>query len=285
MAPLHQSSETVAVTSAAPLETVPSNSAIADITVDEAQVAQFISIRHSLPSRLPVLSMATQARRTVAIDTRNAVFLSKDSGKHWKAIQAPWPGKAVRAGLIEFPVGNSQDKAIPREAMTAGVAGSTGNVDRALTQWDRPPTAMPGFSITGTVTDRTGAVIPGASISVTNTASHAVRTVKTDRVGHYLVDGLAPGTYKLDAQAAGFMKQELAAVSVTDSRPAVADLSLNVGAATQTVTVEAASNQISVERKTNAKPESSSQAAPVFEIITDNGDHWTSADGIAWKRM
>jgi hypothetical protein len=40
-----------------------------------------------------------------------------------------------------------------------------------------------------------------------------------------------------------------------------------------------------VERKTNAKPESSSQAAPVFEIITDNGDHWTSADGIAWKRM
>jgi precorrin-6B methylase 2 len=81
------------------------------------------------------------------------------------------------------------------------------------------------------------------------------------------------------------MKQELAAVSVTDSRPAVADLSLNVGAATQTVTVEAASNQISVERKTNAKPESSSQAAPVFEIITDNGDHWTSADGIAWKRM
>ena len=288
-APIGQSTETVTVTTPPPMEAVPSNSADAALTMDEAQVTQFVQLKKLLPSRLPVLSMATQARRVVAIDTNNAVFLSNDVGKHWQAIQPPWQGRPVRASLVQFPSENreshSQMHSTAPGAMAADTAVSAGRANGALTQRDQPSAVTPCCSLTGTVTDRTGAEIPGASVSIIDTTSRAARTAKTDSAGRYFVDGLAPGTYKLDAQAPGFMKQEIAAVSVTNSRSSVADLSLDIGAAAQTVTVEAEPNEISLEKKTNAKPKSAGHAPAVFEIVTDNGDHWMSIDGVTWKHM
>lgn len=277
----------VAVTTAAPIQPAPSTAAGADIALDEVQLARLIQVQNPLPSHLPVLSLATQARRMVAIDTHNAVFLSMDAGKHWKAIQAPWPGRAVRASLVEFPALNKSYAAFHgvAPAVVAGIAASQEKAGDALRQLDQPAAAAACCSLMGTVTDRTGAVISDASVSVTDPSSHDVRMVKTDNAGHYLVGGLAPGTYKLEAQAAGFLTQELAAVSVAGSHPAVADLSLDIGAASETVTVEASSNEILLDKKKNPKAKSSANATAVFDIVTDNGDHWTSTDGIAWKHM
>jgi predicted regulator of Ras-like GTPase activity (Roadblock/LC7/MglB family) len=278
-APALQATETVQVAADSHVEQVLHNPTGANFSLDEAQIAQFIRVKHPLPSGLPVLSIAAQALRIVAIDTHNAVFLSQDGGKHWKAIQAPWSGRAVLASRIESPNLNRQTynqiQARASGAMLAGAASPE------LKKQDQPSAAATCCRLAGTVTDATGAAIAGASVSVTNSASQAAQTIKTDSVGHYLIDGLAPGTYKLDAQAAGFMKQEIAAVSVADSRPNIADLSLNIASAAQTVTVEANSNEVLLDKKKNPKPKPS----PIFEIVTDNGDHWTSTDGLTWKHM
>ena len=285
IAPAIGSNQTVSVASAVPMETVSSNAVNVDVTVDEAQLAQLVQLKHLLPSRLPVMSMAAQGRLIVAIDTQNAVFLSKDAGKHWKAVQTQWPGRAVRAGLVEsgsgLRSGSMFDKAAAKGAVLAGAAESSGDENRSLSQQDR---LVASSRLTGTVTDRTGAAIQGASVAIVN-AGRTIRTVRTDGAGHYIVDGLAPGTYRVEAQAAGFMKQDLAAVAVTASGPAVADLALTVGAAAETVTVEADSMAVSDDMKTKAKLKAASQAAPVFEITTDTDGHWTSTDGVTWKRM
>jgi len=284
MAPQASSGETVAVTSAAPMPTVSFDAANIAIAENELQIAQ---PRHPLPSGLPILSMATQADRIVAIDTRNAVFLSMDGGKHWKAVPVQWPGRAVKAGLVLYSAGSSagysRDKTASMAALTAGNSVSAGSSSGALAVQSRALKELPGPSLAGTVTDATGAVIAGASVSVTDNAAHAVRTVKTDGAGRYVVDGLAPGTYQVEAQATGFNRQVLAAVAVAESRPTVQDLSLTIGSASESVMVETESNQVSVSKKTKAKSVAASQAPPVFEITTENGARWTSTDGLTWK--
>jgi hypothetical protein len=89
----------------------------------------------------------------------------------------------------------------------------------------------------------------------------------------------------VEAQAPGFNKQVLAAVAVTASRPTVQNLSLAVGAATESVMVETESTTIPVSKKTKTKSVAATQASPVFAITTDNGERWTSTDGVTWKQM
>src|SRR5712692_2185551 len=57
--------------------------------------------------------------------------------------------------------------------------------------------------ITGRVTDITGAVIPGTSITVTNAGTAAVRRVTTNEEGYYTVPSLLPGEYRISIEHAG----------------------------------------------------------------------------------
>lgn len=285
-APMPAATETVVVKNGAPIETVPSDTANIEIAQNEAQVTQ---LRRPLPSHLPVLSMASQDQRMVAIDTGHAVFVSKDAGKHWKAIQTPWQGRPVKAGLVEHA---GRDRS-PLSVGVGAKAGASpvndavlaGSMNGALIAQAPPTSASKGSSISGTVTDMTGAAIPGASVAVTGSATGTARTVKTDGAGRYIVDGLAPGTYRVEAQCSGFNKQGLDGVAVTASGPSIANLSLTVGAAAETVTVQTGNDAILTAEKTSTKPQASNQPAPVFEIITDSGDRWTSTDGVTWKHM
>ena len=59
-------------------------------------------------------------------------------------------------------------------------------------------------SLTGSVGDPTGAAIPGAAITLTNTETNAVREQSTDEAGRYSFSGLQPGPYKLRASKTGF---------------------------------------------------------------------------------
>ena len=58
--------------------------------------------------------------------------------------------------------------------------------------------------INGTVKDPTEALIPGATVTVRNTATNATRTVTTDNDGNYLVTNLQPGAYEVIAVKQGF---------------------------------------------------------------------------------
>ncbi len=64
-------------------------------------------------------------------------------------------------------------------------------------------------TIRGTVTDSTGAVIPGATITVTDALTNTARETKTNSQGNYEMFGLKPGTYRVAITAAGMSKKEI----------------------------------------------------------------------------
>ena len=61
-------------------------------------------------------------------------------------------------------------------------------------------------TVTGTVTDPTGAVIPGATIVITNKRTQVARTVVSDPEGNYLIANLDPGLYNVEMDVKGFAK-------------------------------------------------------------------------------
>lgn len=93
-------------------------------------------------------------------------------------------------------------------------------------------------SIQGTVTDSTGAVIPGAAIQVINEATHAVSSSKSNGVGFYQVPNLFTGTYIVTYSAQG-MKTYTVTVELQVAQSAVVNPVLTAGAATQQVVVSA----------------------------------------------
>ena len=63
-------------------------------------------------------------------------------------------------------------------------------------------------TISGTVTDKTGAVIAGAAVTVTDPSKGVSRVLKTNNAGQYSAPNLEPGTYTFTAQATGFQRME-----------------------------------------------------------------------------
>src|ERR1700722_19767235 len=92
-------------------------------------------------------------------------------------------------------------------------------------------------SIFGTVTDNSGAVVPNATITVTDVAKGTSVTTQSSGDGQYRVQHLIPDTYRVAAEAAGFTNSTADNIVVyADTSPKV-DLKLSVRAATSTVTV------------------------------------------------
>src|SRR5690348_7392732 len=64
-------------------------------------------------------------------------------------------------------------------------------------------------TIRGTITDPQGRVVSGANVTLTNTATNAVRTSKATDAGVFVFDLIVPGTYRVEITAAGFKKHAL----------------------------------------------------------------------------
>lgn len=93
-------------------------------------------------------------------------------------------------------------------------------------------------SITGTVTDPTGAAIANAEVTVTSLERGINRTTATNQSGDYLVAGLPSGAVNLSITAPGFKKYEAKSVILRVGQKARNDVALQVGAASAEVTVE-----------------------------------------------
>ena len=243
------------------------NAAVAGaFTLDQARV---MVNHHPLPSGFPAVSTAANGRQAVAIDTHNTLYLSDDAGEHWHLISPQWQGHAVKVELVSSSrhggaSGGGAAQPIFRAYLrpSPGEGGSSAPVDSAV---------GPKSSLSGEVTDPSGAVIPSASVVVTNSLTQAARTTKTDGSGRYTVDNLDPGTYTLKAEAPGFETQQLSGVALTPAQKSQMDLKLAVGAVSQSVQVQTEDQLVSA-------------TLPRFEITTDTGEHWTSADGESWIR-
>jgi hypothetical protein len=103
--------------------------------------------------------------------------------------------------------------------------------------------------IEGTVTDSSGAVIPNATVTITNKADNGLRTAITNATGTYSAPALLAGEYAVKAQVSGF-KTVVRDATVNAGGDITVNLALSVGEANEVVNVEAASAQINYESNT-----------------------------------
>ncbi len=94
-------------------------------------------------------------------------------------------------------------------------------------------------SLVGTVTDPSGAVVPNASISVTDVGTGQVRQGTSDTSGRYNFPDLSPGSYTAVVSATGFRKVEETSITITPNTVARFDVHLLVGQQTEQVSVSA----------------------------------------------
>jgi hypothetical protein len=94
-------------------------------------------------------------------------------------------------------------------------------------------------ALTGRVTDSSGAVLPGVMVTTASLDTGQSRTVTTSEDGTYALNLLPPGNYSVRFEIAGFNTVEVPSVKVSVTETAVLDRTLEVGARTETIRVEA----------------------------------------------
>jgi hypothetical protein len=99
-------------------------------------------------------------------------------------------------------------------------------------------------SITGVVTDATGALVPGASVTATNTATNVATTQTTSGGGTYVLSPLTPGDYTVTIKASGFKTITQEHVDVVALQASSLKSQLSIGASNETVTVTSAPPQL-----------------------------------------
>jgi hypothetical protein len=93
-------------------------------------------------------------------------------------------------------------------------------------------------AISGTVTDRTGGVIPGAGVTATNKSTGLARETKTGEAGQYRFDLLPTGTYEVRVTAKGFATTVFANVELSVSQTTVIDATVEPSSQTEIVTID-----------------------------------------------
>jgi len=102
-------------------------------------------------------------------------------------------------------------------------------------------------NISGSVTDSSGAVIAGATVVVTNTATGVTTTLTSNDQGRYNAPDLVVGPYEVRASKSGFQTVVQSNINATVGSQLVINLSLPVGQAQQTVTVETSVTQVETQ--------------------------------------
>lgn len=106
-------------------------------------------------------------------------------------------------------------------------------------------------ALTGTVTDPSGAVISGATVTATNVGTGQSRSTTTDSSGSYKFGLLPPGNYSLKFSASGFKTADVPSVTVSVAETPVLNKALEVGAQSEQITVESTAETIQTQNATN----------------------------------
>jgi hypothetical protein len=129
-----------------------------------------------------------------------------------------------------------------------------------------------GATITGTVSDPVGAVIPRAQVSIRNLATGEERSVSTDTAGLYTLPNLSPSKYQVTVTALGFSTKVLSGVTLTVGAQQLLNVTMDVGQISQKVEVssEAPTVQLASSDISGVVGESAVVDLPL------NGRDWTS---------
>ncbi len=118
-----------------------------------------------------------------------------------------------------------------------------------LSVWCPVPIAAQSLTtgdITGTVTDPSGAVVPNAKVTLKSTESGAIQTRNTNQQGVYRFPLLSPGTYSVSVSASGFQSIKKT-VALAVGQASIANIQLELGAASQTIEVSAGGEVVQAE--------------------------------------
>jgi Carboxypeptidase regulatory-like domain/TonB-dependent Receptor Plug Domain len=129
-----------------------------------------------------------------------------------------------------------------------------------------------GATVTGTVTDPTGANIPNAQVSMMNSATGVTTNVTTNSAGFYAAPNLIPGPYQVTIRAEGFQTVIRSGIELTVGARQVLDVSLHVGQVTQEIQVAAEAPTVELSSSTINDVVKSST---IVELPL-NGRDWTS---------
>jgi hypothetical protein len=135
-----------------------------------------------------------------------------------------------------------------------------------------------GGTLTGTVSDPTGAVVPNASIQVKNTQTSSVYSIGTSNTGNYTLPNLPAGTYELTVDASGFKKFNRPGITIDVAATVRVDATLQVGAATDTVTVNAEAPLLKTESG-EVSHQVDYTAADQLPLFTTNGTGGSTGTG------
>lgn len=122
-------------------------------------------------------------------------------------------------------------------------------------------------SITGTITDEQGGVLPGVTVSLTGRTG--TRAAVTDAAGVYRFQAVDPGTYSLSAELAGFQARRRENIVISVGTPLTIDLSLPVGGLQETVSVVADTQTVAV---TSSEATSNLSQEVLFNLPIDRSN-------------
>lgn len=116
-------------------------------------------------------------------------------------------------------------------------------------------------TLTGTVTDSSGAVVANATVKITQSGTGVSRETNTNSAGIYRFDAVDLGTYTLAVQAKGFSGAARSGVEIQAARTTNIDFSLKVGAAQEAITVEASGVEVALHTSEQVRGETLSAVA------------------------
>ena len=111
----------------------------------------------------------------------------------------------------------------------------------------------PTASVIGRVTDPSGAVVPGVDVKVTNLDTNLTLSGASNAAGDYTVPYLNPGRYRLEATAAGFRAYQRGEFTLEVSQTLRLDIPLEVGTASESITVSEAPPALNTESATRGE--------------------------------
>ena len=128
-----------------------------------------------------------------------------------------------------------------------------------------------GATLTGTVTDSSGAVVPKAQVTITDVATGVVRKITADNAGLYSAPNLLPGSYQVSLTAPGFATEIRSGITLTVGAQQVLDVAMRVGQVNETVQVTGEAPMVQLASSTI----SGEVNATTVRELPLNGRSWT----------
>jgi len=113
-----------------------------------------------------------------------------------------------------------------------------------------PAQIVPTATLTGLVSDPTGAVVPSAAVQIVNAGTQVTQETTSDAQGRFLFSFLQPGSYKLNVSAPGFNKYQQIGITLNVNAPATVNVRLGVQSAVTEVVVNSNAEMIDTESST-----------------------------------